>query len=105
MPDFVEKLIDVLRHESISPSLSVRVGEMCFSLGMFDSAGYLFKKALTADSGNSDALNNMGVLCCQDGDYETARNYFIKSLDHNPENEEAKVNLDLVTSANSKSEI
>jgi arylsulfatase len=105
MPDIVKNLIEGLRQESISPSLSVRIGEVCFSLGIFDSADYLFKKALAVDPGNSEALNNLGVLCCQEGDYETARSYFIKSLDHNPEYEEAKVNLDLVSSVDSKSEI
>ena len=75
----------------------VEAGEVCFSLGVYGNANYFFEKALNIDPGSSDALNNLGVLNCRNRDYDMARDYFMRSLDHNPENEEAKVNLAMVS--------
>ena len=97
MREIVKKLIEGLEHESISPSLSVRIGEVCFSLSLFDRAHCLFDKALTLDPGNSEALNNLDVLCCQEGEREAAKEYFAKSVVHNPGNKEARVNLNMVS--------
>ncbi|UCH43944.1 MAG: tetratricopeptide repeat protein, partial [Nitrospiraceae bacterium] len=58
-----------------------------------ENADYFFKKALRIEPGSSDALNNLGVLSCRNGDYDMARDYFMRSLDCNPGNEDAKVNL------------
>ncbi len=93
IPEIVCKLIEDLKQENISSSLSIRIGEMCFGLDIYDNANYFFEKALNIEPGSSDALNNLGVLSSRNGDYDMAREYFMRSLDHNPENEEAKVNL------------
>lgn len=88
-----EQVIDGLKKESISSKLSSEVGELCFSLGLFNNARYFFENTLSLDPKCSDALNNLGVLNYQLGDYNTARSYFIKTLTINPDHREAKTNL------------
>ena len=89
----LQKLLKRTYEESFSPEMLVEAGEVCFSLGIYENANYFFNKALNIEPGSSDALNNLGVLSCRNGDYDMARDYFMRSLDHNPENDEAKMNL------------
>jgi len=42
----IEGLLERLEKESISSELSVELGELCFKLGMIDSARFFFEKAL-----------------------------------------------------------
>ena len=92
----IEQVIEGLKNESLSSEASVKVGELCFSLGLYDDSRNYFEKALLSDSNNSDALNNLGVLSCQHGDYKGALNYFMNALHSNPANKEARTNLAMI---------
>jgi tetratricopeptide (TPR) repeat protein len=60
---------------------------------MCDDARSLFERALSIDSGNDKAANNLGVLSFELGDRDSARHFFIRAVELNPDNELAKANL------------
>lgn len=91
------KVLKRLEKEAGSSKLSVETGELCFALGLIESAGSFFEKALSLNPENTDALNNLGVLGFQSGDYDAARGCFIKALEIDPDNEEAKANLAMLS--------
>ncbi|HEC98228.1 MAG TPA: tetratricopeptide repeat protein [Nitrospirae bacterium] len=93
----IESLLEMLEKEDISAKLSVKAGEVCFSLGLYDSAISFFNRAMSVDSGNPEALNNLGVLNFQLQDYNAAKDFFIKALALDPDNKEAKINLALLS--------
>jgi len=93
----IESLLEMLEKEDISAELSVKAGEMYFSLGLYDSAVSFFNRAISIDSGNPEALNNLGVLNFQLQDYNAAKAFFIKALALDPDNKEAKINLALLS--------
>ena len=87
-----------LKEADLSDSLSVKTGELCYSFGLYGEAKYFFEKALTINPDNSDAMNNLGVLICRNGDYKEAEKLFLKALEKDPGNVEAKRNLALLNS-------
>lgn len=92
----LESVLNELQHEPLSSNASVKVGELCFKLGLRENAGYYFRKAMTSDPKNSDALNNMGVLCVERGEFSLAEQYFIMAIKNNPQNMFARNNLSMV---------
>ncbi len=53
-------------------------------LGQRDSAIRCYEQAISLDAKNANALNNLGSLYFQDGDYETALTYAEKAVEANP---------------------
>ncbi|MBI4683347.1 MAG: tetratricopeptide repeat protein [Nitrospirae bacterium] len=92
----IRSLTEHLGREDDVTGLMVKLGEICFSLGSADDARFFFEKAVALDSRNCDALNNLGVLNLQKGDYKTAKDFFNKALNEDPGNKEARINLRLV---------
>ncbi len=78
---------------SISDDELVEIGEFCFSLGMTDEARTLFEHAVSIEPPSCKALNNLGVLSFECGDYEAAREYFLRAIEQNPSDAVAKANL------------
>ena len=68
-------------------------GEKYFAQGEIKSAVENFKVVLQLDPGNSQALNNLGVIQWQLGDVASAINIFQKALSSNPKNLDAINNL------------
>jgi len=92
--DALGKVIEQLKNNgSVSPDALVGIGEFCFSFGVSDDARCLFEEALSMDPANDRAINNLGVLNFQLGDYETARDFFMKAIELNPDDRVAKANL------------
>ncbi len=65
---------------------------------------FFFEKALSLDHRNTNASNNLGVLAFQDKELETAKNCFLKALEADPNNNEARANLADVENLLSKSQ-
>jgi hypothetical protein len=61
---------------------------------MYDDARCLFEQALSVDSGNDKAANNLGVLSFELGNYDTAKDFFVRAIELNPDNRQARANLD-----------
>jgi|GEM_PF-2886823 len=78
---------------SVSDDELVEIGEFCFNLGMADDARKVFEQAVSIEPPNCKALNNLGVLSFERGDYEAARAYFLRAIEHNPDDAVAKANL------------
>ncbi|MBI5663591.1 MAG: tetratricopeptide repeat protein [Nitrospirae bacterium] len=89
----IRNLTEHLGREDDVTGLMVKLGEICFSLGSADDARFFFEKVVSLNSGNCDALNNLGVLELQTGNVEKARSYFLKALSAAPDYQEARVNL------------
>jgi SAM-dependent methyltransferase len=92
----VEKIINNTLCKDLSSALSVKIGELCFNSGLFENAKCFFGKALASDPGNSDALNNLGVISLRNKDVETARHLITKAIEINPDHIEAKRNLNVI---------
>lgn len=58
----------------------VEDGEYRYAQGDLISAGNLFRAALDQDAGNTDALNNLGVLHWQQGETDRALEYLVQGL-------------------------
>jgi len=83
-----------LENESeISVDQLVKIGEFCFSLEMSDDARELFEQAVSVEPQNCKALNNLGVLSFERGDYDAARGYLLKAIELDPDDMVAKANL------------
>jgi protein O-GlcNAc transferase len=61
--------------------------------GALEQAALLYRKILTQDPDNHEALHMLGVLCSQRGDYDSAIQFIQKTLDINPHNPGALYNL------------
>ena len=92
MPGLVA-LLKGMERENVSPSSSRKAGELCFGIGLAENAQVFFKKALSLEPGNGDALNNLGVLNFHLKRYNRARVFFERSLASNPGNRESAANL------------
>ena len=92
----VEQIINNTILKDVSSALSVKIGELCFNSGLFENAKYFFGKALASDPGNSDALNNLGVISLRNKDVEIARHLFTKAIEVNPDHIDAKRNLNVI---------
>jgi len=68
-------------------------GEKCFAQGEVKSAVENFKVVLQLDPGNTQALNNLGVIQWQLGNAPSAINIFQKALAFNPNDHDALENL------------
>jgi GT2 family glycosyltransferase len=68
-------------------------GEARFARGDFMAAMKIFLRVLRFDGANSEALNNLGVIQWHLGDAVTAMRTFQSSLDINPGDTDALVNL------------
>ncbi|GBE02299.1 coproporphyrinogen III oxidase [bacterium BMS3Abin08] len=82
---------NILR-EGGSPELLNKTGELCYHLRINERAFQLFRKALNSDSGKDEIWNNLGVIYLEKKDLNRARECFSKSLEINPENNEARHN-------------
>lgn len=61
--------------------------------GQFAEAGALYKKVLSAQPNNPDALHLLGVVCFQTGDLESSEELINKAIEENPTNPDFHNNL------------
>ena len=61
--------------------------------GQFDEAGALYKKILSVQPNNPDALHLLGVVCFQTGDLESSEELINKAIEENPSNPDFHNNL------------
>lgn len=92
----LECALSALRDEPLSSGAAVKVGELCFKLGFRENARHYFQKAIASDHRNSDALNNMGVIHVEAGEFSLAEQYFVMAAEINPRNIPARKNLSLL---------
>ena len=92
----LETTLENLGKENISSRSSIRLGELCLSIGNMSKARYFFEKALSIDPRNDEAINNLGVLSHRLGDHQEAMDFFVKAIELNPNNADAKTNLALL---------
>ena len=89
----MEGLIHALHAEEVSSVASSKLGELSFSLGLFEDAKRFFQKAISSDPRNHDAINNIGVLHFRLADYSEAERYFLRAIDLSPGAKEPRTNL------------
>ena len=70
-----------------------KTGELCYHLGLTNSAYLLLKKAHEKNPLSDEIFNNLGVVCFIMGNFKTAKMYFEKALRINPDNKEAQKNI------------
>ncbi|PJB32592.1 MAG: UDP-N-acetylglucosamine-peptide N-acetylglucosaminyltransferase, partial [Deltaproteobacteria bacterium CG_4_9_14_3_um_filter_65_9] len=58
-----------------------------------ENAAGFFEQALLADTGNAEAMNDLGVLCHRLGEMDLAREFLVRALAVAPESAEALSNL------------
>ena len=58
---------------------ALELGETAFSEGRFEEAQKIFVSILHQDPGHADALNNLAVLCQQNGDLKQAEVLFLRA--------------------------
>ena len=87
------KAMKALSREALSPKAALELGELCFSVELYELASAFFHQALRADPGNADTLNDLGVFSHRIGDIELSRDLFLRALQAQPENAEALSNL------------
>ncbi|MBW1860051.1 MAG: tetratricopeptide repeat protein [Deltaproteobacteria bacterium] len=61
--------------------------------GRLQAAKQLYKKTLSADPGHVDALNNLGVIQLQEGNYPAARTSFTEAIQLQPDYVDSHYNL------------
>lgn len=89
----LESLFHSLRAKDVSSGASLKLGELCFSLGLFEEAQCFFRKAASADPQSHDALNNLGVLHFQHAEYPEAERCFLQAIGLSPGAKEPRSNL------------
>ncbi len=92
----LEDLIEQMKVEHLSPKGLSVIGEICFVLGMMDTAENFLQKALEIDPTDSDVLNNLGVISFQKGKLAQAELLLSHALKHKAQYEEAQKNLLIV---------
>jgi|GEM_PF-899341 anaerobic magnesium-protoporphyrin IX monomethyl ester cyclase len=88
-----EKTLSGLRGENLSVRAAVQIGEVCFEMGLLAEAGFFFRKALSREPENAEALNNLGVLEARLGNWDSAKRKFEQVLKSHPSHPEARQNL------------
>ena len=82
-PDFLHTLLIVL-------------GEMLYKKGAVADAEKTFQGILGVFPRSSQALNNLGAMRFADGNRDEARQFFRRALDTDPQNEDARANLEVL---------
>jgi Flp pilus assembly protein TadD len=70
--------------------------------GLWQEARFRFEKAVTADPGNAEALNNLAVALEQQGEFDKAREAYEKALKLKPGSVYIQQNFDLFREADDK---
>ena len=68
-------------------------GEDLFDEGDMEGSLRLFAQALEEDPGSTDALNDIGVVLCQKGEFSEAYGYFREALRHDPLRRDVTLNF------------
>ncbi|MFH1686841.1 MAG: tetratricopeptide repeat protein [bacterium] len=97
-PDFTEQTAIVDKAAQL-----LRRGEAYFALGRSQQAGEVFELILQTDPNHKEALNNLGVMAHQAGQYDQARAYFSRALKVDPHFEECLANMRILPDSDNKS--
>ena len=94
----LEGFLDLQVERPDDAAVQMNVGSTQFRLGDFDSAALSFATvAATGDASvKSEAFYNLGNTSYRRGQLEEAIQYYESSLDHDPEDSDAKFNLEFV---------
>lgn len=63
----------------------IKEGEKLFAQGQLDEARSIFEDVLAEEPESIEALNNLGVVAVQEGDFETGRQYLTRVLELRPD--------------------
>src|SRR5574340_1151887 len=85
--------------ESDKRSQELIRGEELFSQGFLEEAKKCFLKLVTGPNPSKEALNNLGVLACQENNVNEAVRYFTESLHIDPLYEDAMANYSTLLDA------
>ena len=69
------------------------LGNACRAAGKLSEAETAFRKALQIDPNLSGVLNNLGLILYDQALYKDAANYFKRSLEIEPRQSDAYINL------------
>jgi protein O-GlcNAc transferase len=82
----------------------IHKGEALLGSGHIKDAGDIFLRVLNRDPNNTTALNNLGIICYQEGHYDRAENYINKAIAIRPDMPSYYCNLGNVFKALGKKE-
>ena len=88
-----DRIVAELCSQQLPAASLVRFGEIFYGINALEDAERLFLRALDADPGDIDALNNLGVLHYGRGDIVEAERYFYAALERDPRRRESRDNL------------
>ena len=92
-------ITQLLKLTSDSPELSspwINLGIAYRNLGADDDALKAFKRALLSQPDNCEALNRLGIMAREAGDFETAEARYLSCLVNMPEFSEVHLNLGIL---------
>ncbi len=88
--------ISLLRSEFLNVSLYYNIGITYMKLGVFDEAVNYLEQSVSLDTGNVDTLKALGKFYYDRGLYRLSRGYYLKAIDVQYENEDARLYLGLI---------
>jgi tetratricopeptide (TPR) repeat protein len=91
--DLALKKIDKLLKLNFDPNLLINKTTILLSLERFSEAEIILEKLLISNPKSCDLNCNLGIVCAKQNKYDEAENYFLKSINLEPNYIQARLNL------------